>query len=182
MFLWRRLDEPGHDCCALWAVPGGWRLGGAAAFRERGQACQVHYEVAVDRQWRTRRAAVRGHAGRRAFDIRIARAGRGRWRLDGALVPDIHGCLDVDLGFTPATNLIAIRRLALRIGERAEAPAAYLQFPELRMVTLPQTYRRIAKHRYDYASPTAAYAGTLEVSALGAVVRYPGVFELVPAR
>lgn len=182
VFLWRKLDQPGHDCCGLWRVPGGWRLSGAAAFREGRRACHLRYDVAVDGKWRTRRAIVRGHVGRRAVDLRIAPAGGGRWRLDGALVPGIGGCVDVDLGFTPATNLIAIRRLALRTGEQADAPAAYVQFPALRLVMLPQTYRRLARTRYAYASPTVGYAGTLEVSSLGAVIHYPGLFDLVPAR
>ena len=94
----------------------------------------------------------------------------------------MRDCIDVDLGFTPATNLIVLRRLALGIGDQADAPAAYLAFPALRLVALPQTYRRLSRTRYAYAAPTEGYAGTLQVSPLGAVVDYPGRFELVPAR
>jgi len=179
VFLWRRLDEPGHDACGLWRLDTGWRLSGAAAFREAGRPCHLRYDVLADRAWRTRRATVSGHVGRRAVDLRIASAGRGRWRLDGALQPAISGCVDVDLGFTPATNLLPLRRLALKIGERADAPAAYLEVPRLRLVVLPQTYHRLSRTRYAYASPTAGYADTLEVSPLGAVIHYPEVFELV---
>jgi hypothetical protein len=32
----------------------------------------------------------------------------------GALQSNLAGCLDVDLGFTPATNLIVMRRLTIR--------------------------------------------------------------------
>jgi len=182
VFLWRKVDQPGHDCCGLWALADGWRLDGAAAFREGGRACHLRYEVRVDRRWRTRRAAVRGHVGRRAVDLRIARGAGGGWRLDGALARGVRGCIDVDLGFTPATNLIVLRRLALRVGEQADAPAAYLAFPALRLVALPQTYRRLSRTRYAYAAPTEEYADTLAVSPLGAVVRYPGLFELVSTR
>ena len=161
VFLWRKLDEPGHDCCGLWALAGGWRLDGAAAFRDGGRACHLRYEVLVDRRWRTRRASVRGHVGRRAVDLRIAPAPGRRWRLDGAIARGVEGCVDVDLGFTPATNLIALRRLALRVGEHADAPAAYLAFPALRLVALPQTYRRLSRTRYAYAAPTEGYADTL---------------------
>jgi uncharacterized protein len=40
----------------------------------------------------------------------------------------VADCVDVDLGFTPATNLIVLRGLSLKIGQRAQAPAAYLSF------------------------------------------------------
>jgi len=88
-------------------------------------------------------------------------------------------CIDVDLGFTPATNQIAVRRLKLRVGERAEAPAAYVQFPRMNLVRLPQIYQRTGRSTYFYESPTASYSGTLRVLPSGAVSDYPDVFELV---
>ena len=179
MFLWRRLDEPGHDGCALWRVANGWRLSGAAAFRETGLACGLRYEVLADRAWRTRRATVSGQAGRRAVELRITSAARGGWTLNGVPQPRLAGCTDVDLGFTPATNLLPIRRLALKIGQRAEAPAAYLEFPRLRLLMLPQIYRRLSATRYAYESPAHDYSATLKVTRIGAIKDYPDVFELI---
>ena len=54
-------------------------------------------------------------------------------------------CLDIDLGFTPATNMVAIRRLGLRVGQEAEAPAAWLNYKTMRLATLAQKYLRIDK-------------------------------------
>lgn len=94
-----------------------------------------------------------------------------------------HGaCADVDLGFTPATNLIVLRRLRLRVGEQAEAPAAYLAFPSLRFGVLPQHYERLSRTEYPYASPTHGYRAMLRVSSLGAVLDYPGLFRAVSVR
>ncbi len=179
MFLWRRLDEPGHDACALWPVANGWRLSGAAAFRDTGLACHLRYEVIADPAWRTRRATVSGQAGRRVVDLRITCAARGGWTFNGVPQPRLAGCADVDLGFTPATNLLPIRRLALKVGQRAEAPAAYLEFPRLRLLVLPQIYRRLSETRYAYESPAHNYSATLEVTKLGAIKDYPDVFELI---
>ncbi len=50
-------------------------------------------------------------------------AGRGRWRVNGVMNADVTGCIDVDLSFTPATNLFTLRRLGLKVGEHADAPA-----------------------------------------------------------
>jgi uncharacterized protein len=159
-------------------VANGWRLSGAAAFRETGLACHLRYEVIADPAWRTRRAIVSGQAGRRVVDLRIA-SGRGGWTLNGVPQPRLASCTDVDLGFTPATNLLPIRRLALKVGQRAEAPAAYLEFPRLRLLVLPQIYRRLSRTHYAYESPSHSYSATLEVTNLGAIADYPGVFELI---
>ena len=178
-FLWRRLDQPGHDCCRLLRGRDGWRLAGTAAFREGRRLCQVRYEVAIDRRWRTRQALVTGFIDHRPLDLRLVASADG-WSLNGVLQRGLRHP-DLDLGFTPATNLIPLRRLALAIGEQADAPATYLPFPRLRLVELPQRYRRLDRERYDYRSPTAGYHGILRVSPLGAVIAYPRVFRLVTA-
>ena len=179
VFLWRKLDHPGHDTCRLFKLANGWRLTGASVFLDNDRPCHLEYDVAVDGAWKTRSATVSGHIGRKAIDVRIASAGAGRWKLNGALAGSVSGCVDVDLSFTPATNLIVLRRLALKVGRRAEAAAAYLQFPEMRLVKLPQSYRRIGQAEYEYEAPTVGYAGTLQVLPNKAVSRYPGLFELV---
>jgi hypothetical protein len=178
-FFWRKLDHPGYDSCRLFKLSGGWRLSGAAVFWEARRPCHFHYDVTADAAFRARSARVSGYLGKKAIDARIVAAGAGRWRVDGALLADLEGCIDVDLGFTPATNLLAIRRLALQVGQHAEAPAAYLEFPKMRFTRLPQRYERIGRSEYAYESPTFGYAGILQVTASGAVVSYPDLFELV---
>lgn len=176
-FLWRRLDQPGHDCCRLARWRGGWRLDGMATFREGRLNCQVQYRVVTDRYWRTRQATIAGSIGHRPLQLRIVATTAG-WQLNGGAQHQVAPLPDLDLGFTPATNLIPVRRLRLAVGEYAEAPAAYLEFPRLRLVELPQTYRRLDRERYDYRSPSTGYHGILRISSHGAVIDYPRVFSL----
>jgi hypothetical protein len=178
-FLWRKLDHPGHDSCRLFELPDGWRLAGMAVFRDGVRSCQLAYEVVADAGWRTRRAEVHGFIGTTAVDLGIRARGGGCWSIDGEVRLGPSPCIDLDLGFTPATNLIAIRRLALRVGERAEAPAAYVEFPRMRLVELPQLYHRTSRTTFDYQAPSVGYRGELRVSRIGAVVHYPGLFEEV---
>ena len=176
-FFWRKLDHPGYDSCRLFQLTNGWRLSGVAVFWGGRYPCHFHYEVVTDSAWRTRRAGVNGYLGNRAINMRINAAGN-RWKVNSELQDNIAGCLDVDLGFTPATNLIAIRRLSLKVGQYAEAPAAYLAFPTMHFVKLAQTYYRTGRNEYEYEAPTVGYAGTLQVTSSGAIVHYPGLFEL----
>ena len=179
MFFWRMLDHPGHDSCRLIKLRDGWRLSGASVFWDEGNPCHFHYDVSVDSAWRSRGARVSGYLGRKAINLLMRSSKAGRWQVNGVRNKGVNGCVDIDLGFTPATNLIALRRLSLKVGQRAEAPAAYLRFPEMRLVRLPQSYLRTERLEYKYEAPTVGYVGTLQVLSSGAVAQYPGLFELV---
>jgi hypothetical protein len=87
----------------------------------------------------------------------------------------------VDLAFTPATNLLPIRRLSLATGEQAAVRAAWLSFPGFALEPLDQVYRRTGPAAYRYESQGGAFATDLEVDADGFVRRYGGAWELVEA-
>ena len=112
--LWSRLDLPGHE----YAEVRGESLAGVALFTHEGQACRLDYEVLCDASWNTTRATVRGAVGQRRIEV-VVRAEGGRWSLNGQPVPAVDGCIDVDLNFSPSTNLLPIRRLGLAIDQEA---------------------------------------------------------------
>ena len=137
------------------------------------------YRVTCDPRWRTRDGHVRGAVGARPVDLRIERSPGGAWRLGGRIVPGLCGCRDLDLGFTPATNLLPIRRLDLPRGRAADAPAAWLDVRDGTLVRLPQSYVRRTATAYRYEAPTVGYAADLAVSDAGFVTRYPGLWTSV---
>jgi uncharacterized protein len=182
VFFWRRLDYPGYDSCRFFQSADGSRLSGAAVFLEGRVACHIRYEVLADASFRTRRASLEGYVGSKAVNLRLHTSRGGRWTVNGVDQPAIRGCIDLDLGFTPATNLLPLRRLKLRTGQEAQAAAAYLPFPKTDLVILPQRYKRLSRSEYDYESPQHGYRATLRVTPLGAVADYPGVFQMLPSR
>ena len=175
--LWRRLDVPGHDACRLAPAGDGWRLGGVAAFRHDDGAAHLAYRVACDRAWRTREGAVRGWVGERAVDVSVRRTDRGGWELNGAPVPGLRGCVDLDFGFTPATNLLQLRRVALAEGAAADVPVAWLDVPAGTLDLLHQRYERRGAGAYWYEAPRFGYAALLETTPAGFARRYPGLWE-----
>jgi hypothetical protein len=97
--------------------------------------------------------------------------------LNAVSCPAVRGCVDIDLGFSPATNLLPIRRLALNIGKEAEVRAAWLSFPALTFEVLPQVYRRVGETTYRYESGGGTFVRELQVNAVGFVTSYPGLWQ-----
>lgn len=174
--LWRRLDRPGHDAVRLLRGGDTWRLDGAVVMAEQGIPCAFAYEVIADDAWLTRNATVRGWFGGVRIEVTIAADGRGGWSMNGVAQPQVFGCLDVDLQFTPATNTLPIRRLDLAVGTGARVRAAWLRFPDLVLEPLEQTYRRTAPDQYAYESAGGGGGGSframLTVNAAGLVMNY----------
>lgn len=178
--VWRRLDMPGHETVRLHHVPDGHLLEGRVVVAHpRAGPSFLEYEVRCDSRWHTRRADVSGWIGDAAFRVRIDADGDGGWRRDGVPQPAVQGCLDVDLGFTPSTNTLAVRRLALPVGASSPVTAAWLNFPDLELTTLAQTYLHEAEARYRYESDGGAFTARLDLNDDGLVLRYSGLFEAV---
>ncbi len=172
--LWRRLDLPGHDAARALREPGGWRLEGVAAFASDDGPCALAYEVRLSARWRTRSARVTGWIGHRPVRLRVAVGRHGEWSLDGAPQPALDGCVDLDLSFTPATNLFPVRRLALEPGGAGTARAAWLRVPELTLEPISQTYERLTAGTYRYVTAAGVFDRRLTVRPDGFVVDYPG--------
>ena len=118
-----------------------------------------------------------GWLGDRAISIELRADGSGRWRLNDADCPAVAGCLDLDLSFTPATNLLPIRRLALPSGEKATVRAAWLTVPALTLEPLDQQYRRTQSTTYAYESDGGRFSTELEVNGDGFVTFYPDLWQ-----
>lgn len=176
---WRRLDVPGREEARVDRTATGWRLTGELNVQEAGVASRFRYTIDCDSEWRTRSAVVEGDVGGVPIRFALAADGAGRWTRDGTLVPELAGALDVDLGFTPATNTLPLRRLALAIGESAPVRSAWLRFPELRLEPLEQTYTREAEQSFRYRALVDGepFIARLDTDAFGRVLRYEGLWE-----
>ncbi len=177
VILWRRLDEAGHDACRLLQKDDGWSLKGAAVFQHEGAAACLAYMVDCDNQWRTRSGLVQGWVGKHSIEIQITRSPDGLWIFDGLIVPNLKGCVDLDLGFTPATNLFQLRRIALEIGQAADVAVAWLDAPAGALNVLHQRYERRTVKDYWYEAPRFDYFALLQVDEAGFIEKYPNLWE-----
>ena len=175
--VWRRLDVPGHDACRLRQSGAGWMLEGTAVFVENGSSARIDYRVQCDEGWTTTEGHVRGWTGATDVEFAIKRSAQGVWQLNGADVPAVVGCFDLDLGFTPATNLFQLRRVALSEGNAANVPVAWIDTSTDTLELVHQRYERRSETTYWYHSPRFGYEELLEVRPDGFVRLYPNLWE-----
>jgi hypothetical protein len=175
--LWRRLDRPGHEFARAHLLDSSSRLTGTAVFAHEGRPCRLDYLIICDAEWRTGSARVTGWLGNRPIEIDISVDATGHWRLDSEECQAVSGCTDIDLNFSPSTNLLPIRRLGLEIGAEAEVHAAWLRFPSFKLERLDQRYRRVGPETYRYESAGGAFVTEIDVNSAGFVTRYPNFWE-----
>ncbi len=178
--LWRALRTPGTEYCALWEHEGGWDLQGTAVLSADETPTEVRYRVSCDTAWRTRDVEVVLSADREQR-LNLVADQEGRWTTEGRELAQVRGSVDADLGFSPSTNTLPIRRLGLAVGDSAEVRAAWIRFPEMTVEPLPQRYTRLGPERYLYESLASDFRAQLEVDDLGLVVRYPRGWERAAA-
>jgi uncharacterized protein len=164
---WREREKAASHVCSLRAEEGGFELAGAGDAELGGERVEVRFIVRVDGAWATRHTDVR--AGGRSATIRADEL--GGWSVEGTDRGDLQGCTDVDLGFTPATNTLPVRRLGLSIGQSAQIEAAWVLFPSLSVERAVQRYERLGERRYRYSSGT--FSVELDVDEHGLVLDYP---------
>jgi hypothetical protein len=171
--IWRRLDVPGHESARLVDR----HLSGTAVFLQEGRPCRLDYRVVCDAEWRTVSGRVSGWVGEREIEVECS-VESGRWRLNGGECPRVEGCIDLDLNFSPVTNLLPIRRLKLAVGQEAAVRAAWLRFPSFELEPLDQVYRRLEEGIYRYESAGGRFVRELPVNEAGFVTVYPDFWQI----
>ena len=168
---WRRSDEVETDeHCTLTLRDSGLSLVGTVLGADGGLPVRIEYRVLTDRAGVTTAAHVRDLRGFGTRTVALERAAKGGWTIDGAAARALRGCIDVDLGCSPSTNTLPIRRLRLAVGASQTIQAAWVRFPELSVVKAAQTYTRLDEFTYRYAS--GDFEAELSVDDDGLVTAY----------
>jgi hypothetical protein len=157
---------------------GGWLLTGNVVAVIDELPLRVVYDVACNSDWQTQHVELTLVTAAGERRRRLDAPGDGRWLLAGEPLDGVDGCVDIDLGITPATNTLPIRRLNLAVGESAAVVATWVRFPSLAIQPLSQRYTRLTENSYRYESGTG-FSADLTVDADGIVTAYPGGWERV---
>lgn len=156
---------------------GGWSIHGTAIAVYDDQPAAVSYSIGCDPTWATRDVLVAIEHGVASKSIALS-AANGQWTVDGRVREDLAGCIDIDLGITPFTNTLPIRRHNLALGASAPASAAWVRFPDLSVERLDQAYTRLSEDIYRYES-SSGFTAELTVDDFGIVRRYGDFWSLI---
>ncbi|MDG4821649.1 putative glycolipid-binding domain-containing protein [Asanoa sp. WMMD1127] len=196
VLLWTRTDVPGAETVVFDDRRGLVARGTQLAVDPIPY--QARYELVVDENWQTSRLDVSVEGAGFMRTVRMQRA-TGRWRattgeqgdLDAALVaagqrrvgfPGIEDAsrleraLDVDLGGSPLTNTLPIRRLGLlnaAADRQFTVLTAWVLLPSLEIIAGEHVYTRVGGNKIRYESDN--FRADMTVDDAGFVVDYPGL-------
>lgn len=175
---WQGWDGTGLEHLVLRADPGGAVAESLVIGERGGVPFGLRYMIETDPAWRVRELRVNVLGG---ASLDLVSDGAGRWTGAGGVeMLTLEGCIDVDIGATPFTNTLALRRLALEEGQSAETKVAYVPLPKLAPEPVGQRYTRIAGDRYRYEGLFSKISLEIAVDEDGLVTEYMGAFRRLP--
>jgi hypothetical protein len=155
---------------------------------------RLEYTLEADRDFITRHLSVEADGDGWSRSVQLAHDGSGRWELQarndgdvdlpppGGTTTSLNDARDCDLGFSPVTNLMPIRRHALhqRLGS-VDLLAAWVSVPDLGIVAYRQRYESVsvdaagAVVRFTSLDTHEGFTSELELDRDGLVLLYPGL-------
>jgi hypothetical protein len=198
--FWERKDTTGVEHALVDARHGLYARGHQLAVDPIAYTCR--YEVQTDPTWAAARLDVSAEGAGWVRSVRLELA-TSRWRvtateqgdLDAALTAagharaglpgmedsdQLYGAYDVDLGGSPLTNTLPIRRLDLahaEIGAAHRLSVAWVLLPSLEVIQADQIYTPLGGGQVRYASET--FSADLTVDDDGFVIDYPGLAKRI---
>lgn len=181
---WTEWDGTGLEHLVLKSHEAGFRADSVVIGGRGDSPYGARYQVSCDTRWRTREVRL-DYIG--THSMHVATDGDGHWfdMLAGQQpIPELDGCFDVDIGVTPLTNTLPIKRLGLSGGASKQIRAAYVPLPSQiknqRLLPEPadQRYTCLEENQlYRYEGLFRSFSADLAVDAYGLVKDYPETFR-----
>lgn len=163
----------------LGADPVGYRLDYRLETEAGFVTSLLHVDVRAD-GW-TRSLELR-RDGEGVWECRATSEGRTELPPPGGEVAPLAGALDCDLGLSPLTNVMPVRRHGIHAGGGPhDFTMAWVSVPDLALHPSRQRYEFVratpAGGVVRYACLPRGFSGELELDAEGFVIRYPELAE-----
>ena len=180
--LWQWLQSPGLERFELLRARDQWILRSTILTLFEGGPAEARYEIVCDRAWRTSSAEISTNDGNNERRLRV-QTKNGRWYENDQPNETVNGCIDIDLGWSPSTNTLPIRRLRLDTGQSSgPVMAAWVRFPDLTLQPLSQAYVRVSDQQYRYSSRGETFVAQITVDDEDLVLDYEGFWQRVGQR
>lgn len=167
---WRTWDHEHLETLTL-----RWENEGWTATGEVGREA-VTYVIRLSATWQTRQFLLFRDLAEP--DLWLGADGTGRWgEMNGAHRHDLAGCSEIDLGCTPFTHTLPIRRLQLAVGDSAEVSVAMIDVETLGITSVVHRYHRLTPRRFEHTSLDTGVTTRLDIDEYGLVHDHPDRFR-----
>ena len=168
---WRGLDPATLEHCHIQSGTSGTRIRGTVITLTYG----LFYRIKLNEAGLVRSTRVERTDGQ---VLELFGDGTGNWCNDRAEpLPDLSGCLDIDLWPTPLTNSLPIWRTPWADNTPLRFLMAWIDGDEMTVRREEQFYTPLDGRHFQFQSSGGSFERVLELDADGLVVSYPGLFE-----
>ena len=178
--LWEYAQDHSVEHFSLMESERHYLLKGTVNCLLEGKASNINYVVRCTKNWKTRHVYIQNYWGNTKNQISISIDTHQEWKVDNKRIPFASGLTDIDLGITPATNTLPIRRLSLGVNDSQNSTAVWVRFPDLSLQPLSQRYTRLGQNEYAYDSLASGFHAKIQVDLDGIVVSYGNLWQTIP--
>lgn len=175
---WMALQWPGFEHVIASVGPTGFQADSWMILDSETGLARVSYLLSCDRQWQVTDLTITVTDAASHRRLALRRDAGGDWHGDGdSPVPDLDGCVDVDINRSPLTNTLPVRRLGMGAGESRDLDVAYVSVPELTVSPVRQRYTLLPGDGPVYRYESGSFGADLPVDGDGFVIDYPGLWR-----
>ena len=149
---------------------------GAIIGHKDGKDFGVHYDMTIDPGWIFRSVIFQRMDGVMTV---LASDGKGNWYdSESEPLPQLQGCIDIDISGTPFTNTLPIRRNQDWVtGEPKRFDMAWVPLDTLEPFRDGQIYTPLGNNRWRFEAADGSFEATITVDDDALVSDYPGLFR-----
>ncbi|RUT34643.1 transcriptional regulator [Arsenicitalea aurantiaca] len=141
---------------------------------DAGRQFALSYEINLTPDWTFETAVIQTDSG---VMLILSRDRDGAWYQSSTGLPELAGCVDIDLSGSPFTNTLPVRRISdWVIGEPRRLEMAYIDLPDLGVRRDVQIYTRLSDTLFRYESGDGDFAAEIAFDPDGLVLDYPPLF------
>ena len=178
--VWKAVEYPGMEHLTLRNEEDSMRFAGVVIGVDEGGAFRLDYSIRCDAGYKVQDVWV---SLKGVKVLRLTSDGQGTWwdwfDADAKPLPELAGCLDIDITATPFTNTLPIKRIDWKPGQTETLRMVYFSIPEMTFHADEQRYTCIDERTFRFEQVSTGFTAVLTVDDDGLVLDYPGLFERV---
>jgi uncharacterized protein len=177
---WMAVQWPSFEHVIASSGPAGFTADSWMILVSEAGLARVSYRLTCDSRWQVTELMTTVTDAASDRTLALSRDPEGHWHADGNRpLPELDGCIDVDINRSPLTNTLPIRRLDLGIGESRDLDVVYVSVPELTVRPVQQRYTLLTGDGPVYRYESGSFSADLPVDGDGVVIDYPGLWRRI---